>query len=368
MAMTSVVLLALLAAPAQQQAPAAPPTTRITVGAVSIPPYIVEDEESGTWSGPVIELFRTAAAEAGAAVDFVETRRAVAVDEVIDETIDAAAVPVLATRELRKVAHLSPPILKGELAIAVRAQRPFEDFTELLESLFDRSQMRIYSIVIGFMLVFALLVWLFERRRNPQFHGPRVNGFGSSIWWSMTTLSTVGYGDKVPSSTPGRFLAGFWMMLSLVLTSLFTAAVTSSLTAATQAHRVASVGDLPLARVGLAEGSYAQHYFVERGIPFVNYPTAQGALEALAAGQLDATVESSRLMFVQIGHLENGNQLTILPERFASTEYRFLLNRKLNEDFLARFDAAVTRLVAGGLAGLPPDGPAQPSPDTREPR
>ncbi|MCE2882916.1 MAG: transporter substrate-binding domain-containing protein [Planctomycetaceae bacterium] len=358
MVLPTVAILALLAAPAQQQAPAAGAPVRLTVGAVAVPPYIVGNEESGAWSGPAVELFKAAATEAGAEISFVETRRAAAIDEIVDGTIDASVVPSFATRELRKTTHLSPPILQGNLAIAVRSQRPFEDFVDLLASLFGRSQMRIYSVVIGFMLVFAFLVWLFERRRNPQFHGPRVNGLGSSVWWSMTTLSTVGYGDKVPNTTGGRMTAGVWMLLSLVLTSLFTAAVTSSLTAATQVRRVESLGDLPLARAGLADGSYAQHYFVERGIPFVNYPTAKAALEALAAGKVDACVESSRMLAVEVSRLEEGRELEILPDRFAPSDYRFVLSKNLPADFLARFDAALARLVEGGIEGLPPDGPA----------
>ena len=51
--------------------------------------------------------------------------------------------------------------------------------------------------------------------------------FGTGIWWSLVTLTTVGYGDVVPTTFPGR-LVGVGLMLGGVLSlSLLTATVAS---------------------------------------------------------------------------------------------------------------------------------------------
>ncbi|MFM7052382.1 MAG: ion channel, partial [Planctomycetota bacterium] len=331
---------------------------RIVAGATAVPPFAVLDPETGVWSGPAIELFRQAATEAGAEVSFTEVRRGGLNDEVVEGLVDASALPLFPTRELRRTAHVSPPVASGQLAVVVRRQHVLGDFVDLLSSIFGRSQLRIYTIVVGFALVFALIVWLLERRRNPQFRGHRGGGIGSSMWWSMSTLSTVGYCDKVPQTTSGRAAAGVWMMLSLVLTSLFTAAVTSSLTVSAQTRRVNSLGDLPLARVGLVDGSYASRYFIERGIPFVSYPTSAAALAALSAGNIDASADASLLVEAHVRQADTHGELEVLPDRFAPGEYHFVLNSELPADFLARFDDCVARLVASGDARFgPPPAP-----------
>jgi voltage-gated potassium channel len=43
------------------------------------------------------------------------------------------------------------------------------------------------------------------------------------IWWAWVTVTTVGYGDIVPSSTAGRLFAGVLMLLGIAIFSLLTA-------------------------------------------------------------------------------------------------------------------------------------------------
>jgi voltage-gated potassium channel len=51
---------------------------------------------------------------------------------------------------------------------------------------------------------------------------------GSSIWWALQTVTTVGYGDAVPTTTGGKIVAGIEMVIGISLISLLTAAVTST--------------------------------------------------------------------------------------------------------------------------------------------
>ena len=48
-----------------------------------------------------------------------------------------------------------------------------------------------------------------------------------ALWWGVTTLSTVGYGDVIPVTTEGRLSAIALMVLGIGLYSAITAAVTS---------------------------------------------------------------------------------------------------------------------------------------------
>ena len=47
------------------------------------------------------------------------------------------------------------------------------------------------------------------------------------MWWSMCTVSTVGYGDFVPASPFGRFFGVVLMFLGLAAFSVLTSYITS---------------------------------------------------------------------------------------------------------------------------------------------
>jgi voltage-gated potassium channel len=51
---------------------------------------------------------------------------------------------------------------------------------------------------------------------------------GLGTWWALQTVTTVGYGDVVPTTTAGKIVGGIEMMIGIPLISLLTAAVTST--------------------------------------------------------------------------------------------------------------------------------------------
>jgi voltage-gated potassium channel len=66
----------------------------------------------------------------------------------------------------------------------------------------------------------GVLMRVFDHREYPNiFRG---------IWWAMQTVTTVGYGDVTPTSTFGRIVACFVMLVGVALIAIVTAAVTST--------------------------------------------------------------------------------------------------------------------------------------------
>ena len=50
---------------------------------------------------------------------------------------------------------------------------------------------------------------------------------GQGLWWAVQTVTTVGYGDDVPTSVGGRLLASFVMLTGIGFISVVTASVTA---------------------------------------------------------------------------------------------------------------------------------------------
>lgn len=58
-------------------------------------------------------------------------------------------------------------------------------------------------------LVSSVLVLAVEEGHE----GSQINTMGDAIWWAVATVTTIGYGDVVPQTTAGRFMA-FILMLA----------------------------------------------------------------------------------------------------------------------------------------------------------
>lgn len=54
------------------------------------------------------------------------------------------------------------------------------------------------------------------------------DNLGDAAWWAATTVTTIGYGDVVPATSGGRFIAVFVMFASVATVSMSTAVITAS--------------------------------------------------------------------------------------------------------------------------------------------
>ena len=92
------------------------------------------------------------------------------------------------------------------------------------------------SFAIMYIYVLSLAVYAAERRAA----GATIKSFGDALWWAMETISTVGYGDFIPVTVPGRIYASMLMLGGMVIVGLTTATVVSFLGERVQsAHKAA---------------------------------------------------------------------------------------------------------------------------------
>jgi voltage-gated potassium channel len=57
--------------------------------------------------------------------------------------------------------------------------------------------------------------------------GSNIRSYGDALWWAMVTITTVGYGDKVPVTAAGRGVAVVFMVTGVAMFGLLTATISS---------------------------------------------------------------------------------------------------------------------------------------------
>jgi ABC-type amino acid transport substrate-binding protein len=171
----------------------------------------------------------------------------------------------------------------------------------------------------------GVLVWFFERRRNPdQFGGGAAKGIGSGFWWSAVTMTTVGYGDKAPLTLGGRIVGLVWMFAAIIMISSFTAAITSSLTLTGLGANVRGPADLMGVRTAVVANTTAEGYLRSNLIDATGFDSGEEALEAVAAGKFDALVYDAPILRYLVKEAFK-ERIQVLPNTFTRQDYGIAL-------------------------------------------
>jgi polar amino acid transport system substrate-binding protein len=262
---------------------------KLLVGVVDAPPFYMKTTD-GSWEGLSIELWQAIAQELGVEFELREYSVEQLPDAVKRGEIDV--IPALAATEQHEIImDLSLPFLRSGSAIAVAAQASEHSWLGFAEHLVSLDLLPVIGLLLLLALVAGAIVWLFERRRNPQmFGGGTVRGVGHGIWWAMVTLTTVGYGDKAPKTFGGRMVALIWMLASIILIAGFTAAITASFTVGELRGKVRGLSDLPDVRVGSWAQSESSNFLAKRGIAVLPFENTRDGLQAIVDKKIDAFV------------------------------------------------------------------------------
>jgi polar amino acid transport system substrate-binding protein len=295
---------------AQTPAPAAPKP--LDVLTLPIEPFVMK--EGDTYTGFTVDLWDALAKRLGIDYDWVEVSSA---DEMLQRvqagTADLIVGKIIITSDRERLMDFSVPYFVAGLQIMVG--EPHRSFVRnLLTTIIRPELLEVLALGLLVLLIMAHIIWLMERGSNENIPKAYIPGVWESMWYALSTVATLEYGDKEkPRSPLKRIIAMVLVVLGIILIAQFTAAITASMTVQQLGPAITGPGDLPGKKVATISNTVAASFLTEQGITYEGVDTVDEAASLLLKGEVDAVVFDAPVLQYYAMHNGNGRMKVVGP-------------------------------------------------------
>ncbi|XP_048580338.1 uncharacterized protein LOC5501882 [Nematostella vectensis] len=163
-------------------------------------------------------------------MSFIETRK----EENLNQK-DTISFPIPGNADdttYQNTLRFLPLVTSPGIAFVVVNDEPGTSANAVFTSVLGGWPVLVLTLIMA--LLSGMIMWALDTWNNPdEFPRSFIKGSGEGFWWAFVTMTTVGYGDRAPRGFFARIFAIIWVLVGLVITSIFTGVVTTSLTAIT---------------------------------------------------------------------------------------------------------------------------------------
>lgn len=270
--------------------------TKVVVAVMDGPPWSMKDED-GEWQGITVDLWREIAEYLHLGYEFKEYDLDGVIHAVEHKEVDVSAAGLAITAEREKLFDFSDPYIVFNQSIAVSADQK-QDFLRILHSELGNWSLISLCLIFGLItLGGATALWLLEQKNGSEhYQGRHKKAFFKSLFWSISVLvgrdlpKSLGWTTHAPETTGGRLFGIFWMIVGMLLFTLFTASAASVLTSRQLQSIVNTPEDLHRVKVGTVKDSAAEAWLLHHNIKHISFDKPVRLLEELVAHKIDAAV------------------------------------------------------------------------------
>ena len=323
------------------------PATPLRVVTQRFEPFVIYENQQ--YRGFSIDLWDAIATELGITYDLVGVNSiAKLLDEVERGASDVAVAGIGITSQGEETLDFSFPYYETGLQVMVSS-----DGSEVgrLVSIVGAvlSSPRLYygiGVFVLILVVVAHLLWWSEHQHNSQFPSDYLHGVWEAFWWAAVTVTTVGYGDKVPTRFFGRFFGLMWMFAGYFVFAYFTASIATTFTVQELQGSITGPEDLPGKRIGTITNSAAAEFLDQQNnLFFRDYPTRDDIFTALDGDDIDAIVYDAPVLQYFTSH-EGQGQYQVVGEVFQKLNYGIALGQ--DSPYRESINAALLKLYETG--------------------
>lgn len=320
-----------------------PVADTLTIGVKESPPFLMKKDNK--WTGASVELWEKVAKDMNIHYVYKEYTLDELIDALSTSDVDLSINPLTVTGSRIESFDFTQPFYISNLTVAARKG----DTGFIIAFLSNFFSAEFFTALLGLLVlifIFGFIIWLVEKRKNPEMFASGWKGLADGFWWSAVTMTTVGYGDKAPITALGRVFGFIWMFTAIIVISGFTASIASSLTVNQLGNNIESMDDLRNVSVATVKGSSTDNFLTENNINHISFETLEEAIDALHNGQYKALVYDDAILRYSI-HRKNMNEsIGILPLKFNKQYYSFAfpydnkLRYTINQNLIETIESA----------------------------
>ncbi|KAI3774207.1 hypothetical protein L1987_48752 [Smallanthus sonchifolius] len=246
------------------------------------------------------------------------------VNKVAYNVFDAAVGDIAIITNRTKVVDFTQPYIESGLVVVV----PIKKLDSSAWAFFRPFTPLMWVVTFLFFIIIGVVVWILEHRLNDEFRGPPKQQFVTILWFTLSTMFFSHRENTV--STLGRLVLFIWLFVVLIITSSYTASLTSILTVQQLSSPIRGIDSLisTNARIGFQVGSFAENYMIEElNIPksrLLALGSPEEYAEKLGAGVVAAIVDERPYIDL---FLSNNCRFQVVGQEFTKSGWGFAFPR-----------------------------------------
>ncbi|MFH1409038.1 MAG: transporter substrate-binding domain-containing protein [Nanoarchaeota archaeon] len=290
--------------------------TAITVGVKPAEPFIIV-YESGAISGFSADLIEHLTSRFDAPVEItyhVDPDIQKHLSSVKEGAVDVGIAATTITSEREAVVDFSHPIFQSSLGIAAK-----KDNKNMFNVLLTKEVFAIASVILIYIIICSHIMWLIERG-HERFSKNYLKGIGRGMWWTIVTISTVGYGDISPKRPLGRIFGVMVIFSGIIIFGIAIAGLTSSFTVNQLSSQIRGPQDLVGQKVAVIAGTATVPIAEDWGMKLNEVADLDQAFKLLEEDKVVAVTHDTPLLQYYL-RTHQKDALVLAPETYAPSTY-----------------------------------------------
>lgn len=172
---------------------------------------------------------------------------------------DAAVGDIAIISNRTRMADFTQPYIESGLVVVAPVRR----VSSGTWAFFRPFTAELWCVIGICFIVVGAVVWILEHRRNDEFRGTPRQQVVTTLWFSFSTLF-FSHKQNMTSSL-SRFVLILWLFVVLIISSSYTASLTSILTVQKLSSPIEGIDSLKSGndRIGYQQSSFVRNYLVE---------------------------------------------------------------------------------------------------------